>query len=106
MTVPLHHVTPVSEVEARRATEAYRLAERLGNTSQFSEWRRLCKADYTRRSLEALQEILPAEKPDREESSDWASVAQDDDQAKHALYWAGALAAGICSLVFCSMLLP
>ncbi|WP_297800616.1 hypothetical protein [uncultured Brevundimonas sp.] len=96
----------MSEAKARRATEAYRIAERLGRSGMMeSEWRRICSADYTRRSFHAFPEFLRTE--DDIEDAVVEQIRPDNDNAymTRALYLLSAVAVGTFSLIAGSLLL-
>ena len=74
------------------------MADRLGRPQrQTSEWRRLCKADKTRQSFYAFEDMF--EKDDAAfEDNETPLVQPDTDQVRIA-YFVAAVAAGTLSLL-------
>ena len=101
MSVPVSNYTVVSEVRARRAAEAYRVAERLGRSQRkSSEWRRLCQADRDRRDFYAFAELL--DRRDNVEDATFEEIRpeRERDHRVRAAYLMGAITAGsLCLLI-------
>lgn len=89
-------------MDASRATDAYRVAERLGRSSRrFTEWQRLCDADRTRRSARPFSDLLTDENLDTDDA-DFHDVLRPDghDHKIRSAYLLAAVLAG----TFCMLL--
>ena len=97
MTRPVSH-GPVRDTRAPRATNAYRIAERLDRPQRYSsEWRQLCRADRTRQSLYAFQDLFEDEEAEND-ALDQGVVKPEDDRVRSA-YFLGAVAVGTLCLL-------
>lgn len=74
------------------------MAERLGRPQRkTTEWRQLCRADRTRQSLYAFQDIF--EDDDAENDAIERGVIQPDDDKVRSAYFLGAVAVGTLCLL-------
>lgn len=103
MTLSVPHVKSAASNEARRASEAYRMAERLGRTQRYSsEWRRLCRADRTRQSLYAFRDVF-----DDEAAKDELEprIIKPENDGVRSAYFLSAVAAGTLCLLLGTFLI-
>lgn len=101
MSVPVSNYTAVPEVSAKRAAEAYRVAERLGRSARHStEWRKLCKADQARKDFYGFADLLDRREEVEDADFEPVETAEERDLRIRSAYFMGAITVGsVCLLI-------
>lgn len=95
MSDPVSHYTQGPEIRARRVTEAYRTAERLGRPARGrSEWTRLCKADQARRDFYKFADFLDRRQVIEDAEFEEIHPEREHDHRIRSAYLLGAITAG------------